>query len=176
MIFLSDIPSSSSNVRALATVKFPRHSPFRSHVTICLLIATRPCCGLTRLGTFLPRKRTSCSNRQSRVRFVFEVVCPSDDVFMIATPGYTHCTPAITGRARVRHRFIVRDIELYGGEQLEIARFSSRLANLFQYTNVGCLVIDNIAPILGPNLSAVTAEGSECRNPAVDPKLTCRRV
>ncbi|KAF9791121.1 hypothetical protein BJ322DRAFT_428476 [Thelephora terrestris] len=33
------------------------------------------------------------------------------------------------------------------------------ILNSTTYDDVGCLVIDNIAPILGPNLSAVTAEG-----------------
>lgn len=58
---------------------------------------------------------------------------------------------------------------------MELLTYLRALADISQYTEVGCVVIDNIAPILGPTLSAVTAEGSVPPRPRTARSLVSTR-
>ena len=76
-LFFLGYPFSDSNICALTTGRTPRPSPCRLRAITCLGTRTRPRCGSTRLGTFLPRKRISSSDQQNHTRFVFRAKCLS---------------------------------------------------------------------------------------------------
>ena len=88
---------------ALGTGRIQRHLPCRPRAITWLLTRTRLRCGSIQQGTFLPRKRTSSSDRWSRARSVFRLWRQYDDSINdgYLQPGHANRTSAVRGRARI---------------------------------------------------------------------------